>query len=120
MLPAASTFYYLWELSTGQVPFGATVRTFGRLCRYDLAQSLATITAQHASAQHMLRISTRLVEPLSATIGSHYLALGELEEHGNLPVLCVRVMSCIDGANLSLLQQAVEEQRKYFRSREGT
>ncbi|KAE8576964.1 hypothetical protein XENTR_v10004384 [Xenopus tropicalis] len=119
MLPAASAFYYVWEISTGQVPIGTTVRTFGRLSRYDLAQSLATITAQHASAQHGLRVSTRFVEPFSATVGSHYLALGELEEDGGVPVLCVRVMTCIDGTNLSLLQLAMEEQRKYFRCREG-
>ncbi|KAG8454429.1 hypothetical protein GDO86_000886 [Hymenochirus boettgeri] len=120
MLPAAAAFHYLWEISTGQVPYGSTVRTFGRLSSYDLEQSMATMTTQYAAVQHTLRISTKFVEPFLAKFGSHYIALGELEEDGSLPLLCARVITCIDGADLSLLQQGVEEQRKYFLTRETT
>ncbi|KAM4692041.1 CST complex subunit TEN1 [Rhinophrynus dorsalis] len=119
MLPAASAYHYLWEICTENVPSGSTVRTFGRLSSYDLAQSKATLTAQYASTQHKLWVRTRFVEPFHASLGSYYLALGELEEEGGLPLLCVRLMTCIDGVDLSLLQQAVEEQRKYLQGREG-
>ncbi|KAM4664619.1 CST complex subunit TEN1 isoform 1-T3 [Discoglossus pictus] len=120
MLPAAAQYHYLWEISAGGVPSGAAVRTFGRLSCYDLAQSEATLTTQHSSSVHQLRVSTRFVEPFPARVGSYYLALGELEkENGDMPLLRVRLMTCIDGADLSLLQQAIEVQRQYLREREA-
>ncbi|XP_075438911.1 CST complex subunit TEN1 [Ascaphus truei] len=121
MLPAPAEHHFLWEISAGAVPDGATVRTFGRLSCYDLAQSEATLAAHHASGQHQLRVSTRFVEPFPARVGSHYLALGELDKpNGGLPLLRARLLTCIDGADLSLLQHAVEEQRRYLRERAGT
>ncbi|CAJ0951674.1 unnamed protein product [Ranitomeya imitator] len=36
------------------------------------------------------------------------------------PVLCPRLLTCIEGVDLSLLQSAVEEQRRYFHERAET
>ncbi|KAM8945867.1 CST complex subunit TEN1 [Pelodytes ibericus] len=116
MLPAPAEYHYLWEISSGIVSGGATVRTFGRLCSYDMAQSEATLTAQHASIQHQLQVRTTFVEPFSARLGSYYLVLGELEGD-TVPVMCARLLTCVDGADLSLLQQAVDEQRIYLQGR---
>ncbi|XP_053308873.1 CST complex subunit TEN1 [Spea bombifrons] len=118
MLPSAAQYHFLWEIGSGKVPIGATVRTFGRLSAYDLARSEATITAQHACVQHQLQVRTSFVEPFSAQLGSYYLVLGELEGD-SAPVLCPRLMICVEGADLSLLQQAVEEQRRYIQGRES-
>uniref|UniRef100_A0A8C5WM95 CST complex subunit TEN1 n=1 Tax=Leptobrachium leishanense TaxID=445787 RepID=A0A8C5WM95_9ANUR len=116
MLPAAAVYQFLWEICSGEVPGGTTVRTFGRLSTYDMAESEATLTLQHASAQHHLRVRTTFVEPFSAALGSYYMALGELECDAD-PVLCARLLVCIDGADLALFQQAVEEQRRYLQGR---
>ncbi|XP_063281482.1 CST complex subunit TEN1 [Pelobates fuscus] len=116
MLPAAAEYKYLWEISSGKVSGGATVRTFGRLNSYDMANSEAILAVQHASTQHQLQVRTTLVEPFSAHLGSYYMALGELESDAS-PILCARLLVCIDGADLSLLQQAVEEQRSYLQGR---
>lgn len=120
MLPAPAQYHYVWEISSGDVPVGSTVRTFGRLSSYDSARSEALLTAHHSAAQYTLRLNTRFVEPFSAQLGSYYLALGELDS-GELDeaqlVLCPRLLTCIEGVDLSLLQNAVEEQRRYFRER---
>ncbi|XP_063816637.1 CST complex subunit TEN1 [Pseudophryne corroboree] len=119
MLPMHAEYHYLWEISTGKVMAGSTVRTFGRLSCYDSAQSEATLTAQHSAVQHKLQLNTRFVEPFSARLGSYYLALGELDtvDDAHL-VLCARLLTCIEGVDVSLLQRAVEEQIKYLRERE--
>ncbi|XP_075033904.1 CST complex subunit TEN1 [Mixophyes fleayi] len=119
MLPAPAEYHYLWEITSEKMSVGSTVRTFGRLSCYDSAQSSAMLTAQHSAAQHKLQINTRFVEPFSARLGSYYLALGELDTVNDVhPVLCARLLTCIEGADLSLLQNAVEEQRKYLQERE--
>ncbi|XP_045425925.1 CST complex subunit TEN1 isoform X1 [Lemur catta] len=79
MLPKPGIYYLPWEVSAGQVPDGATLRTFGRLCLYDVTQSRAKLTAQHGSDQHELLVCTKLVEPFQAQEGSLYIVLGELE-----------------------------------------
>lgn len=79
MLPKPGIYYFPWEVSTGQVPDGGTLRTFGRLCVYDMTQSRVTLTAQRGSDQHQIVICTKLVEPLEAQVGSLYVVLGELE-----------------------------------------
>ncbi|XP_066443578.1 CST complex subunit TEN1 [Eleutherodactylus coqui] len=120
MLPAPAQYQYLWEISSGDVPAGSTVRTFGRLSSYDSARSEALLTAHHSAAQHKLRLNTRFVEPFHAQLGSYYLALGELDSVNEASlVLCARLLSCIEGVDLSLLQNAVEEQRRYFHEREA-
>ncbi|XP_044151950.1 CST complex subunit TEN1 [Bufo gargarizans] len=120
MLPAPAQYHYLWEISSGNVPAGSTVRTFGRLGSYDSARSEALLTAHHSAAQHKLLLNTRFVEPFSAQLGSYYLTLGELDlvDEGPL-VLCARLLTCMEGVDLSLLQYAVEEQRRYFHDREA-
>ncbi|XP_069510826.1 CST complex subunit TEN1 isoform X3 [Ambystoma mexicanum] len=80
MLSAASAHTFLWEISSGLVPNGASVRTFGRLSSYDLAESQATLTAQHDLAQHLIFVGTKLVEPCCAKLGSVYMVIGELEQ----------------------------------------
>ncbi|KAM4031063.1 CST complex subunit TEN1 [Anomaloglossus baeobatrachus] len=120
MLPAPALYRYLWEISSGDVAAGSTVRTFGRLSSYDSARSEAVLTAQHSAAQHKLQLNTLFVEPFSAQLGSFYLALGELDTVDEVhPVLCTRLLTCIEGVDLSLLQNAVEEQRRYFQEREA-
>ncbi|XP_018427963.1 PREDICTED: CST complex subunit TEN1 isoform X2 [Nanorana parkeri] len=79
MLPPPAEYQYLWDISSGKVPSGSTVRTFGRLNCYDFTQSEAVLTAHHSTGQHKLQVNTRFVEPFSPRLGSHYMALGELE-----------------------------------------
>ncbi|KAM3920783.1 CST complex subunit TEN1 isoform 1-T2 [Leptodactylus fuscus] len=120
ILPAPAQFHYLWEVSSGDVPVGSTVRTFGRLSSYDPARSEAVLSAHHSVAQHKLCLNTQFVEPFPAQLGSYYLALGELDSSDEAPlVLCARLLTCIEGVDLSLLQNAVEEQRRYFEQREA-
>ncbi|KAM9296091.1 CST complex subunit TEN1 [Gastrophryne carolinensis] len=119
MLPAAAAYQFLWDISSGKVSAGSSVRTFGRLSCYDSVQSEAVLTAIRSTAQHSLRVNTRFVEPFSARLGSYHMAVGELEavddEH---LVLNARLLTCIEGADISLLQYAIEEQRKYLQERE--
>ncbi|XP_048222386.1 CST complex subunit TEN1 [Perognathus longimembris pacificus] len=120
MLPKPGIYYLPWELGAGRAPDGASVRTFGRLCLYDMAQSRATLRAQHGSDQHQVLVCTRLVEPFQAQVGSLYLVLGELEHQkdGGF-VVKARVLTCVEGMNLPLLERAVQEQRLYLQERDG-
>ncbi|XP_025783508.1 CST complex subunit TEN1 isoform X1 [Puma concolor] len=79
MLPKPGIYYFPWEVSAGQVPDGGTLRTFGRLCLYDMTQSRVTLRAQHGSDEHQVLVCTKLVEPFQAQVDSMYLVLGELE-----------------------------------------
>ncbi|XP_012634311.1 CST complex subunit TEN1 isoform X2 [Microcebus murinus] len=118
MLPKPGIYYLPWEVSAGQVPDGGTLRTFGRLCLYDVAESRVKLTAQHGSDEHELLVCTKLVEPFQAQEGSLYVVLGELEpqEDGG-PVVKARVLTCVEGMNLPLLEQAIQEQRRYQQER---
>uniref|UniRef100_A0A8P0PQY0 TEN1 subunit of CST complex n=1 Tax=Canis lupus familiaris TaxID=9615 RepID=A0A8P0PQY0_CANLF len=84
MLPKPGIYYFPWEVSAGQVPDGGALRTFGRLCLYDMTQSRMTLRAQHGSDEHQILVCTKLVEPFQAQIDSLYLVLGELEHQGKL------------------------------------
>ncbi|KFV76552.1 CST complex subunit TEN1, partial [Struthio camelus australis] len=118
MLPNAGIYYFPWEISSS-VPEGEALRTFGRLCCYDLARSEAILTAQHRAAQHRVCVDTSFVEPFQAQLGSLYMVLGEAEHReGEGPVVKARILTCVEGMNLSLLEQAVQEQRKYFHERQ--
>ncbi|XP_025053245.1 CST complex subunit TEN1 isoform X1 [Alligator sinensis] len=120
MLPNPGIYYFPWEISSGPVRDGETLRTFGRLHCYDLAQSEAVLTAQCNSVQHQVRVCTKFVEPFQAQLGSLYVALGDMEQRdGEGPVLKARVLTCVEGMNLSMLEQAIREQRKYFQDRQG-
>ncbi|XP_019349791.1 CST complex subunit TEN1 isoform X2 [Alligator mississippiensis] len=120
MLLNPGIYYFPWEINSGPVRDGETLRTFGRLHCYDLAQSEAVLTAQHNSVQHQVRVCTKFVEPFQAQLGFLYVALGDMEQRdGEGPVLKARVLTCVEGMNLSMLEQAIREQRKYFQDRQG-
>ncbi|KAM4604058.1 CST complex subunit TEN1 [Polymixia lowei] len=120
MLPAAAVFHFPWEIRCGAVQEGEAVRTFGRLTCYEPAESKATLTAQHVSTQHQVVIQTMFVEPFDPIIGAQYMVLGEIEnaEDGGVMVRA-RVLNCVDGVNLALLQKAITEQRSFFKERES-
>ncbi|XP_020309705.1 CST complex subunit TEN1 [Oncorhynchus kisutch] len=121
MLPAPAVFHFLWEvnLSTGAVKEGDSVRTFGRLVSYQPEESKATLSIQHAARQHQVVVQTTFVEPFDPIIGAQYIVLGEIEkaEGGDGVMVHARVLNCVDGVNLALLQRGVNEQRNYFRER---
>nr|KAF6417419.1 TEN1 subunit of CST complex [Molossus molossus] len=120
-LPKPGIYYFPWEVSAGQVPDGGTLRTFGRMCLYNMTQSRVTLTAQHGSDQHQILVCTKLVEPFQAQVGSLYIVLGELEhQKDGDSVVKARVLTCVEGLNLPLLEQAIGEQRKYQRERGST
>lgn len=119
MLPKPGIYYFPWEVSAGQVPDGSTLRTFGRLCLYDVTQSRVTLRAPHGSDQHQVLVCTKLVEPFQAQVGSLYVVLGELEHtEGGGSVVKARVLTCAEGINLPLLEQAIQEQRLYQQERQ--
>lgn len=118
MLPSAGVYYFPWEINSS-IPEGEALRTFGRLSCYDLARSEAILSTQHGSAQHHVRIDTTLVEPFEAQLGSLYVVLGEAEHReGESPVIKARILTCVEGMNVPLLEQAIQEQRKYFQERQ--
>ncbi|KAF2988479.1 hypothetical protein EK904_013403 [Melospiza melodia maxima] len=119
MLPSAGVYYFPWEINSS-VPEGQTLRTFGRLCCYDLARSEAILTTQHNSAQYQVCVDTEFVEPFQAQVGSSYMVLGEAEhrEETSSPVVKARILTCVEGMNVALLEQAIQEQRKYFKERQ--
>lgn len=120
MLPGAGLFHFPWEVSKGEMEEGAAVRTFGRLVRYDSDSSEAILSSLHGAVQCQVLVCTSFVEPFHVCIGAHYIVLGEIEKkEGPIPVqVRARVLTCVDGINLSLLEHAVQEQRKYFSHRE--
>ncbi|NXU57160.1 TEN1L protein, partial [Turnix velox] len=118
MLPSAGVYYFPWEINSS-IPEQAMLRTFGRLCSYNLAQSEAILSAQHGSAQFQVHVDTKSVEPFQAQLGSRYMVLGEAEHReGEGPVIKARILTCVEGMNVSLLEQAIQEQRKYFNERQ--
>ncbi|NWY69768.1 TEN1L protein, partial [Erithacus rubecula] len=119
MLPGAGVYYFPWEIDSS-VPEGKSLRTFGRLCRYDLARSEAVLTAQHNLAQYQVCVDTKFVEPFQAQVGSFYMVLGEVEHREETSSLVVkaRILTCMEGVNVPLLEQAIQEQRKYFSERQ--
>ncbi|XP_030390220.1 CST complex subunit TEN1 [Gopherus evgoodei] len=120
MLPSPAVYYFPWEINSGSVADGETLRTFGRLHCYDMVQYEAILTALHSSVQHQVCVCTKFVEPFQAQLGSLYVALGEIEQRdGERPVLKARVLMCVEGMNLPLLEQAIQEQRRYFQERQG-
>ncbi|KAJ8002051.1 hypothetical protein DPEC_G00175790 [Dallia pectoralis] len=118
MLPAHAVFQFPWEVLSGDVKDGDSVRTFGRLITYQPEESKATLSAQHAATPHQVVIQTTFVEPFEPIIGAQYIVLGEIEnvDEGGV-VIRARVLNCVDGVNLALLQRAINVQRTYFRER---
>ncbi|XP_078529261.1 CST complex subunit TEN1-like [Lissotriton helveticus] len=102
------------------LPAELKCETRTQLNSYNLAESRATLTAQHNSTQQQISVGTNLVEPWCAQLGSVYMALGEVDlAEGGLPMLQARVLTCVDGIDLPLLERAVLEQRKYLGIRGG-
>uniref|UniRef100_A0A8C0EI23 CST complex subunit TEN1 n=1 Tax=Bubo bubo TaxID=30461 RepID=A0A8C0EI23_BUBBB len=87
MLPSAGVYYFPWEINSS-VPEGEALRTFGRLCCYDLVRSEAVLTAQHSSAQYRVCVDTKFVEPFQAQLGSCYIVLGEAEHREESSASC--------------------------------
>ncbi|XP_056136957.1 CST complex subunit TEN1 [Lampris incognitus] len=120
MLPATAVFRFPWEINSSVVKEGNSVRTFGRLTCYQPEESRAVLSAQHASVQHQVVVRTLFVEPFDPIIGAQYIVLGEIEEVKEDDVMiCARVLNCVDGVNLALLQKAIHEQRQFFMERES-
>lgn len=119
MLPSAAVFRFPWEFTSGGVQEGDSVRTFGRLVDYQPEESKATLLTQHASQEHRVAVYTSLVEPFNPILGAQYLVLGETENNECVGVLVrARVLNCVDGVNIALLQKAITEQRDFFKERE--
>ncbi|XP_076027245.1 CST complex subunit TEN1 [Genypterus blacodes] len=120
MLPAAAVFHFPWELNPEAVQEGQAVRTFGRLVCYQPEESRATLSAQHASKEHHVVVQTSFVEPFDPIIGAQYLAMGEIDNAEGVGVMVrARVLNCVDGVNIALLQKAISEQRSFFKDRES-
>ncbi|XP_063332620.1 CST complex subunit TEN1 [Pelmatolapia mariae] len=119
MLPSAAVFHFPWEIISGSVEEGQSVRTFGRLVCYQPEESRATLSAQHASKEHHVVVHTLFVEPFNPIIGAQYIVLGEIEnDEGVGAMVRARVLNCVDGVNIALLEKAITEQRNFFTERE--
>ncbi|KAM3623113.1 uncharacterized protein V6R79_007154 [Siganus canaliculatus] len=90
-----------------------------RLSSYEPEVSKATLSAQHASKEHHVVVHTLFVEPFNPIMGAQYLVLGEIDKAEGVGVMIsARVLNCVDGVNVALLQRAIDEQRSFFRERE--
>ncbi|XP_005934549.1 CST complex subunit TEN1 isoform X1 [Maylandia zebra] len=119
MLPLAAVFHFPWEINSGSVEEGQSVRTFGRLVCYQPEESRATLSAQHASKEHRVVVHTLFVEPFNPIIGAQYTVLGEIENDERVGAMVrARVLNCVDGVNIALLEKAITEQRNFFTERE--
>lgn len=119
MLPAAAVFHFPWEVNSGAVQEGESVRVFGRLVCYQPEESRASLSAQHASKEHHVVVHTSFVEPFHPIIGAQYIVLGETENAEGVGVMVrARVLNCVDGVNVALLQKAINEQRSFFREKD--
>ncbi|KAG7242384.1 hypothetical protein INR49_023513 [Caranx melampygus] len=82
-------------------------------------ESRATLSAQHASKEHHVVVHTLFVEPFNPIVGAQYVVLGETEDVEGVGMMVhARVLNCVDGVNIALLQKAINEQRTFFRERE--
>ncbi|XP_005993283.1 CST complex subunit TEN1 [Latimeria chalumnae] len=119
-LPEAGQYKFLWEISLGEIQEGKSVRTFGRLISYDAEQSEVILATQHDSSQYQVIVSTTFVEPFQPHFGTPYITLGEIQKkEGDQVQIKARILTCVDGINVSLLEHAIKEQRRYFQEREG-
>nr|AFU81783.1 CST complex subunit TEN1 [Ctenopharyngodon idella] len=132
MLPPPAAFQFPWEINSDLVKDGASVRTCGRsvhlLKLYDMLrlisyvpeESKAVLSGQQSSAQCHVSVQTTLVEPFQPVLGAQYFVLGEIEKADGLSgvMLRARALTCVDGVDLTLMQQAILEQRCFFKERE--
>ncbi|KAA0713127.1 TEN1 Protein telomeric pathways with STN1 -like protein Telomere length regulation protein [Triplophysa tibetana] len=117
MLPHPAVFHFPWEIHL--IKDGASVRTSGRLTSYKPQESKAILSTQQSSIWYQLTVQTTLVEPFQPILGAQYLVLGEIEKAEGVSgvVLCARALNCVDGVDLALMQQAILEQRYFFKER---
>ncbi|XP_042563270.1 CST complex subunit TEN1-like [Clupea harengus] len=120
MLPATAVYHFPWELKPSAIAEGTSVRTFGRLTCYRPEDSTAILSSHHASIKYQVSVQTSCVEPFNPLCGALYIVLGEIEntEEGSGVMLRARVMNCVDGVDLALLQKAINEQRSFFQKSE--
>ncbi|XP_076149010.1 CST complex subunit TEN1 isoform X1 [Alosa pseudoharengus] len=126
MLPATAVYHFPWEIQPGAIPEGASVRTFGRptfvirLTCYRPEESKAILSSHHSSMKYQVSVRTSYVEPFNPICGALYIVLGEVEntEEGSGVMLQARVMNCVDGVDLALLQKAINDQRSFLQERE--
>lgn len=120
MLPPTAAFFFPWEINTDLVKDGASVRTYGRLTSYVPEESKAVLSGRQSSAQCHVSVQTTLVEPFQPILGAQYFVLGEIEKTDGLSgvLLRSRALTCVDGVDLTLMQQAIVEQRRFFKERE--
>nr|XP_013797315.1 PREDICTED: CST complex subunit TEN1-like [Apteryx mantelli mantelli] len=52
------------------------------------------------------------------TFGRHVVGPVSCSVSGEGPMVKARILTCVEGMNLPLLEQAVQEQRKYFHERQ--
>ncbi|KAG7486926.1 CST complex subunit TEN1 [Solea senegalensis] len=98
MLPAAAVFHFPWEIISGSIQEGESVRTFGRLVSYQSEESRATLSAQHASKEHNVVVHTLFVEPFNPIIGAQYIVLGETENaEGEEKLYDLLLLIIVDG-----------------------
>ncbi|XP_039517585.1 CST complex subunit TEN1 isoform X3 [Pimephales promelas] len=83
-------------------------------------ESKAVLSGQQSSAQCHVSVKTTLVEPFQPILGAQYFVLGEIENTDGLSgnILHARALACVDGVDLALMQQAIMEQRRFFKERE--
>ncbi|KAL2087221.1 hypothetical protein ACEWY4_018280 [Coilia grayii] len=115
MLPATAVYHFPWEFQSRAIAEGTSVRTFGRLTCYLPEESKAFLTSHHVSVKYQVSVQTSYVEPFNPILGALYIVLGETEntEEGGV-MLRARVMNCVDGVDLALLQKAINDQRSFF------
>ncbi|XP_062402326.1 CST complex subunit TEN1 isoform X2 [Sardina pilchardus] len=120
MLPATAVYHFPWEIQPGVIAEGTSVRTFGRLTCYQPEESKAILSSHHSSMKYQVSVRTSYVEPFNPICGALYIVLGEIEntEEGSGVMLQARVMNCVDGVDLALLQKAINEQRSFLQERE--
>ncbi|XP_069024502.1 CST complex subunit TEN1 [Embiotoca jacksoni] len=120
MLPSPAVYHFPWEVNSEAMQEGESVRTFGRLVCYLPEESRATLSAQHASKEHHVIVRTLFVEPFNPIIGAQYIVLGETEHDQGVGVMIrARVLNCVDGVNVPLLQKAISEQRSFLEEKES-
>ena len=84
------------------------------LTSFDPDRNRAWITADGVS----LSIDTEYLTPFSHRLQSLYMFIGELHFYGEDVVLKARVASCVDGLDLKLYRQVIEQRRKHEASLE--
>uniref|UniRef100_G3WYW2 TEN1 subunit of CST complex n=1 Tax=Sarcophilus harrisii TaxID=9305 RepID=G3WYW2_SARHA len=119
-LPSRDVLAFTWEQFRLLPPRKLRLwEPWSRFQCYDMVRSRVTLVAQHESVQHRVHVCTKLVEPFQAQPGSLYMVLGEYDRSDDtVSMVKARVLTCVEGINLPLLEQAIQKQRKYHQERD--